>query len=282
MRGHCGQRNRRLTARGHPRHWGGDGHLLGRRGSGRGRERNGAESQSVASCLAAASAPRPNALRVPLRVPMSWEHSEPGRAREPTRVSARLGDGLLDATRVRPPHASHSTRRGLGASLRHRGRQQDAALRFSSSCFRRALLPGRPALPFPNAIGLELRRRRFPDRCPRVRSPAVAVCGSRGFERRPGPAPVPGGFILAARWPGSGPCAQGAGLRSMCCFLSCSAGARQLHRLGEWTPAPIAMETRSGLGKSSQASVSPLRKRGGRGDIRPCAPKGEAVGMAPG
>lgn len=233
----------------------------------------GEEGEGTAQSLEASHPvwlqPRPNVLRVPLRMPASLGHDERSRARGPTGVSARLGDGLLNATRVRPPHTPHSRRRGLGASLLHRGRQQDAALRFSSSCFRRALLPGRPALPFPNAMGLELRRRRFPDRCPRVRSPAVAVCGSWGFERPPCPAPVPGGFILAARWPGSGPCAQGAGLRSMCCFLSCSAGARQLHRLGERTPAPIAMETRSGLGKSSQASVSPLRKQGGRGDIRP-------------
>lgn len=84
-------------ARGHPRHeepaapgtdrtppppgvpcpwapgWGGDGHLLGRRGSGRGRGRSAAASRSVASCLAGHRGRRPR----------PWSQPRPGHRGHP-------------------------------------------------------------------------------------------------------------------------------------------------------------------------------------------------------
>lgn len=175
-------------------------------------------------------------------------------ARAPAAPSARLQRRPPGSV---TPYIPLERAGGLGASV---GRTRAVALPLLPSCSRSS----RPALPFPNATGL---------------GPGGwgVVAGRTGghpswLELLPGdPRPAagfgpgglpaqssPGGVIFSRGWD-----ARPGGRAPINVPLSpLFGGCRQL---GARTPASISMETRSGLGKCSRASVSPPGSReGGR------------------
>lgn len=196
---------------------------------------------------------------------------------EPAHCSRGTGRPFICATEMSPgldrPIDPPGAGRGFGLSV---GRTRAVALPLLPSGSRSS---GRPALPFPNATG-----------------PGRGVGGRQGWGSLPWLEPLPGDPSLAAGFgPGRLPAAlprrvifSRAGTRAqggrapINVPLSPLFGGRR--QLGARTPAPIAMETRPGLGKRSQASVSPPgSSEGGRQKRHPalCSPT-EATGMMPG
>jgi len=171
---------------------------------------------------------------------------------------------------------------GLRASV---GRTRAVALPLLPSSSRSS----RPALPFPNATGQgggvaagRAGVTPWPELLPGDPRPAAGLGPGWLAAQR-----SPGGVIFSRGWD-----ARPGGRAPINVPLSPLFGERR--QLGAWTPSPISMETRPGLGKRSRASVSPqeagregeetsgspVPNRGHRHDARAMGTAGGASGSA--